>query len=192
MKKVLPTMVLLATVGAMVFAGGGAETTQSVDDFQPGYGRDFGRGGMPQGNFVRGDIARGPMMGYGYDLDAEALENQEPGIVITQVIPDTPAAEAGIQRGDILLTFNGTEVNSFVEIYPLLEGLEAGQSVDIGLTRAGQPMNVQVELETLLNAPLIGIMGQGQRPNFDEMADNGFVPGPGARMPRMAQMPRRR
>ena len=172
MKKVLPTMVLLATVGTLVFAGGGAQSNQGSDSFQPNKGR--------------GGYAQDSRMGYGYFQGTENLENQEPGIVITQVVPDTPAAEAGIQRGDILLTFNGTEVNSFFEINPLLEDLEAGQEVSLGLTRAGQALSIQVELETLLNAPLIGIMGQGQRPDFEDRPEGGLS---SRRGPMMSQSP---
>lgn len=63
--------------------------------------------------------------------------------VITEVIPDTPAAEAGLLAGDVILAIEGretknlTEASRYVRIYQ-------GQTIDITVRREGEPVVVPV------------------------------------------------
>jgi membrane-associated protease RseP (regulator of RpoE activity) len=170
MKRVPMFVILLLTTGLLIYAGGGSESSSTTNTQEP----------IPGGRVVtpgRGP-ARSPMMAnrgpgivtdrivrFGGMMGIEGiLETQEPGIVVTAILPDSPAQRAGLIRGDIVLTFDGQEVNSLQEIHELLGDYEAGQRVSLGITRGGQPQTITLNLETKLNQPLIGFAGQGQHP----------------------------
>lgn len=170
MKRVPMFVILLLTTGLLIYAGGGNESSSTTDTQAPMPGGPMvapGRGpaGSPMmatrgPGIVTDRIARfGGMMGI-----EGILETQEPGIVVTAILPDSPAQRAGLIRGDIVLTFDGKEVNALHEIHELLGAYEAGQRVTLGITRGGQPQTITLNLETKLNQPLIGFAGQGQHP----------------------------
>jgi S1-C subfamily serine protease len=52
----------------------------------------------------------------GVTAPVDQIAPDEPGIVIASVIPDGPAAQAGLKRGDILLKLNDQPTNSFGEL----------------------------------------------------------------------------
>ena len=53
----------------------------------------------------------------------------EPGLLISSVLPDTPAAEAGLARGDILLKIDDTTVNQVIDLRRYLADLAVGDPV---------------------------------------------------------------
>jgi S1-C subfamily serine protease len=55
----------------------------------------------------------------------------ELGLVIVRVDADGPAAEAGVQRGDILLAMEGQEINRPLDWFRALRTLEAGNDVEL-------------------------------------------------------------
>jgi regulator of sigma E protease len=63
--------------------------------------------------------------------------------IVGQVLPDKPAARAGIREGDTVVAVNGRRVGQW---YDLLETLQAspGQSLTIEVARAGQRMSFNV------------------------------------------------
>lgn len=56
---------------------------------------------------------------------------------IGEVTADSPAAVAGLQGGDVLLTVNGTETGSWTAIIEALSGLEPGSEVALTWERDG-------------------------------------------------------
>ncbi|MER3457600.1 MAG: hypothetical protein C4309_02165, partial [Chloroflexota bacterium] len=54
-----------------------------------------------------------------------------------QIAADSPAAQAGLQRGDILLKINDTAVNSYKDLVNALANLTAGDQVTLTITRGG-------------------------------------------------------
>lgn len=73
------------------------------------------------------------------------LERQ--GIVVERVYPDTPAADAMLQRGDLIVRVNGQEVRDLGGIYDvdrvLREAIGSGV-VRLGVRRKGQLLSVEV------------------------------------------------
>jgi regulator of sigma E protease len=63
--------------------------------------------------------------------------------IVGQVLPDKPAARAGIREGDTIVAVNGRRVGQW---YDLLETLQAspGQNLTIEVARAGQRMSFNV------------------------------------------------
>jgi len=59
----------------------------------------------------------------------EQTQDAEAGLLIASVDPDGAAAEAGVVRGDILLSLNDTEVNSQRDLISALDDLEPGDEV---------------------------------------------------------------
>ena len=59
--------------------------------------------------------------------------DRERGVLIASVLPESPTAEAGVVRGDILLSVNGEAVNSFERLSWVIDGLEAGSEVTLDL-----------------------------------------------------------
>jgi regulator of sigma E protease len=73
---------------------------------------------------------------------AQALQPFRAAIV-GQVVPDKPAARAGIREGDTIVAVNGRKVRQW---YDLLETLQAspGQNLTVEVARAGQRMSFNV------------------------------------------------
>ncbi len=60
------------------------------------------------------------------------------GIMLTHVIPNGPAANAGLQRGDIILAINGEAVSTRQQALLIVAALEPGDEVEVHGWRAGQ------------------------------------------------------
>jgi S1-C subfamily serine protease len=54
------------------------------------------------------------------------------GVVVTDVIPGTPAAQVGLVRGDVITSFGGTLISSNTVLTNLLIGAQPGMSVEVG------------------------------------------------------------
>ena len=65
---------------------------------------------------------------------------------ITAVAPDTPAAEAGIEPGETVVGFNGTEVERWEHFLQMLATTDAGDTVTIDLERDGTIRTVELTL----------------------------------------------
>ena len=69
------------------------------------------------------------------------------GLLVSEVIEDTPAAKAGLQAGDVLLEIGDTPVRDSGQLHKALATFELGQEVAVRLQRDGGPMTLYVELE---------------------------------------------
>ncbi|MCA9023800.1 MAG: trypsin-like peptidase domain-containing protein [Planctomycetaceae bacterium] len=68
------------------------------------------------------------------------------GVRLTKIWPDEPAARAGMQTGDILLTFEGVPVESMDDLIEFVGEIEPGSSVIITLLRDGKVIEVEPRL----------------------------------------------
>ena len=59
---------------------------------------------------------------------------------------DAPAGKAGIKEHDVILTMNGTAIESGAQLRRMIHETPPGGSVTFGLSRDGQPMTVKVQL----------------------------------------------
>jgi Do/DeqQ family serine protease len=75
-----------------------------------------------------------------------AKEDQQ-GAVVTQVREGSPAANAGLQSGDVIVAANGRPVLNESDLYNA-EGLAAiGSTVELKLLREGKPTSVSARIE---------------------------------------------
>ena len=64
------------------------------------------------------------------------------GLVAARVVPDSPAAEAGVQAGDLLVSVDGSPLRSWADFRRHILA-HANQQVTLGLRRDGQEMTLQ-------------------------------------------------
>ena len=84
-----------------------------------------------------------------FSSEGEELFEPEPGIVIAAVVPDGPAADAGIVRGDILLQVDDEAVNDVVELMRVLQAHEAGDEVDLMILHGDEERTLTATLPTM-------------------------------------------
>jgi serine protease Do len=68
---------------------------------------------------------------------------------VASVTPDSPAAKAGIQDGDIILKFDGKEVTTMRGLPRLVAQTPIGKDVDVEILRKGQKRNLKVAVGRL-------------------------------------------
>jgi serine protease Do len=74
---------------------------------------------------------------------AESFGLKEPkGALVAEVIADSPAEKAGIKRGDIILTFDGHEVDAINDLPRLVAATPAGKEVRLSVFRNGKTIEV--------------------------------------------------
>ena len=80
---------------------------------------------------------------------------------IGMVVPDSVAAKAGLQAGDILLTINGRKISNWQEWVDNIRA-SAGARLDISYQRNGQIQHTSLRPESVLeNGTIIGQVGVG-------------------------------
>ncbi|MEY4174729.1 MAG: hypothetical protein RI900_1894, partial [Actinomycetota bacterium] len=74
------------------------------------------------------------------------------GIQVQEVQPGTPAATAGIESGDLLVTVNGTKVRTTNQLATVLRDLAPGSDATIVVQRDGREVTVELTLAQRPNA----------------------------------------
>jgi len=84
------------------------------------------------------------------DITPERLSalklKEERGVEVTMVDQDAPAGKAGIKEHDVILSMNGTSIESEAQLRRMIHEIPPGRVVTLGLSRDGQPMSVKVQL----------------------------------------------
>ncbi|MFW5697275.1 MAG: trypsin-like peptidase domain-containing protein [Fimbriimonadaceae bacterium] len=75
--------------------------------------------------------------------------NVSGGAIVREVSPDSPAAQAGLEEGDIIVGINDQEVTNEIDLRTALYGVSAGSEIDVALIRNGQRRSLDVELGEL-------------------------------------------
>jgi len=71
---------------------------------------------------------------------------EEQGVEVTMVDQDAPAGKAGFKEHDVLLTMNGTAVESKTQLQRMIRETPPGRVVTFGMSRDGQPITIKVQL----------------------------------------------
>src|SRR5271155_2877591 len=71
---------------------------------------------------------------------------EEHGVEVTMVDQDAPAGKAGFKEHDVILTMNGTPIESKTQLQRMIHETPAGRVVAFGMSRDGQPITIKVQL----------------------------------------------
>jgi serine protease Do len=97
---------------------------------------------LKQGRIIRGYLGIQTRPAQGGQLNADAS-----GVVIDDVIPGSPAAQAKLQKGDVIRKFDGHDVKSFPELRSLVSQVELNKNVELEVLRDGQSMKVTTAIK---------------------------------------------
>ncbi|MCH8162692.1 MAG: DegQ family serine endoprotease [Proteobacteria bacterium] len=93
-----------------------------------------------------GKVQRGFLGVSTQDLNPALIEafglKQKKGAVITSVVEDSPAGEAGLQPGDILIKINGRDVKNASDVRNRFGLLTVGEQVVFDILRGGQSKKI--------------------------------------------------
>lgn len=91
----------------------------------------------------------------------------ERGVVIGKVIPDSPAAKAGLEEDDVITAVNGQTLEGTVQFRRMIQEIPAGRSVELSVWRDGHSQTLSATL---------GKSEQNRRPMwFQSEPSNAFV-----------------
>ena len=131
---------------------------------------------LKQGRIIRGYLGiqtRGLQPGEsGTDTD---------GVTVADVLAGSPAAQAGVQPGDVIRKFDGREVKNFPTLRTLVAQTQLNKQVDLEILRDGKPLRVkaQIKEQPIDNQTLGAVPRQNQpqsqspqQPNDQETVDS--------------------
>jgi S1-C subfamily serine protease len=71
---------------------------------------------------------------------------QQDGFYVSRVLTDSPAADAGLQAGDVITSINGTAVNEDLNLRDLLQSMSDSDTVSLEVQRDGETMTLELDL----------------------------------------------
>jgi serine protease Do len=75
------------------------------------------------------------------------------GALVDEAQPDTPAAKAGIQPGDVITAVNGTTIKDSRSLAREISAMGPGSSAKLDILRKGESKSITVTLATMPNKP---------------------------------------
>jgi serine protease Do len=83
------------------------------------------------------------------DLAKEFGADDTSGALVGDVLDDSPAAKAKLERGDIITSFNGTVIRDPVQLRSLVADAAPGSQVTVSVLRNKKPLDVQITVGEL-------------------------------------------
>src|ERR1700716_1637173 len=112
---------------------------------------------LKQGRIIRGYLG----------IQTRAAQPNQPvpssdGVLVDDVVPGSPAAEAHLQKGDVIRKFDGRDVKSLLQLRSLVSQVELNKNVELEIVRDGKPMKVAAQIK---EQPVDSRTGVVPRPN---------------------------
>jgi len=105
---------------------------------------------------VIGDLIEGKKITYGWvgvviqsmtdDLKKHFGITGESGVLISQVIKDSPAEKAGLKAGDIIIEFSGNKIKGAKDLVVNITHIPVGESVKLAVLRDNVKINLSVKI----------------------------------------------
>ena len=106
-----------------------------------------------------GSVARGYLGVLIQNVDRNLAESfgleQPTGALVSKVLPETPAEAAGIQAGDIILTFNGQTIHDSNALPPMVGASRVDEQVKMDVLRSGETIEMTVTIKQLPTDPTV-------------------------------------
>ncbi len=97
-----------------------------------------------------GKIERGFLGVYLQDISDQLAKNfglsGTEGALVSQVMPDAPAAKAGLKDGDVIVTYDGKKVVAAAELRSWVAFTAVGKTVDLGVIRDGKEITLKLTI----------------------------------------------
>jgi serine protease Do len=98
-----------------------------------------------------------PEIAKGLGLSPESTK----GALVADVVPNSPAAKAGLKQGDVITHFDGKEVKDVHDLPRLVAETLPGQKVDLTVRRGGKEQHVTATIAELKDQPQRAAAGGG-------------------------------
>lgn len=81
------------------------------------------------------------------------LENSD-GVLIGKVLEDSPAEEAGLKQGDVIVELDGKRIEGLQKFKNMIAAIRPGEKAKLTIIRDGKEKNVTVKIGSLEDSPL--------------------------------------
>ena len=78
------------------------------------------------------------------------------GIMVVEVVGDSPAEKAGLEEGDIITKVDKESIKGISDLYSLIRSRKPGDTVSIDIARDGELLKVEAVLDSTGNEVLFG------------------------------------
>lgn len=104
---------------------------------------------------------------------AEAMDlKTDKGAVVTTIIPESPAGDAGLKVGDIILTLDGKTIRSSEQLRDTLGMMRPGTAIQLAISRDGKNQNLQATVgdpQKIAKQRAVPFIGGLQLRDFSEL-----------------------
>ena len=76
------------------------------------------------------------------DPDFGIQVSEDNGVLVTRVVENSPAAKAGVKRGDVIAKFAGQDILTADQVTQLVEDRTVGDKIRMDVNRNGQTLNL--------------------------------------------------
>jgi serine protease Do len=104
------------------------------------------------------------------DLASSLKIDENSGVVVADVVGDSPAGRAGVEEGDVILSLDGKPAGSVAQFRNRVSRMTPGERVSVDVLRDGARKKFDIKLE---EKPEDRVASKSERSN-DDSSDQGF------------------
>ena len=101
-----------------------------------------------------GQVERGwlgvHIQGIDEDLAASLDLDGSKGALVAQVAPNSPAADAGLEQGDVVISYNGQAIDEVRDLTRMVADTDPGTAAEVVVWRDGQEVALNVEIGEMM------------------------------------------
>src|SRR5690606_4074516 len=102
---------------------------------------------------TKGYVSRGRIGAQVQSLDAAKARAMDlpdaRGALVAEIVPGSAAEKAGLEVQDVIVAFNGRDVNTSSDLPPLVAATAPGTRAEMKIVRNGKPMTLSVTVDEM-------------------------------------------